>query len=290
MKHTFPTGYGEDCIVIEIDKALLPLVSGALRPFEQRYSWVSDEDYEQGYNAFAQLQAAMAGKCIQALIDSNDRIYRLLDMALNGNAYISTPNPEDPTRPIILPEIPATPQIQTTHFLAMRAQLARIHQLLENAATGATYSSDSGIDGTVALDYAGSWRARLEAVQGNINAGWFGIGGQPATFANIVEALRIGKPQDAERIDTALELLTAASSTANIFDIVRNLLTETVDVGLEGATLGTLIAASIANAATQGILAGKIDRIISALDGGGLVAPTTNVIERLTNIDANLEP
>ena len=67
MKYAFPEGYGNDCILVEIDVALVPLVAGALRPFEQRYSWVSDADYEQGYNAFARLQADFMGKCLEKL-------------------------------------------------------------------------------------------------------------------------------------------------------------------------------------------------------------------------------
>lgn len=269
---------------------LIPFFRRFFSDMQRPYTWQTREDWYNGYQAFAALEESLMAGCLQDLVESNNRIYRLLDVALNGAGYISTPNPEDPERPIILPEIPATPQMQTTHFMAMRAQLARIHQLLENAATGAPYASESALDGTVGLDYLGSWRSRLEAMQGTINAGWFGIGGQPATIANVVESLRIGKSQDATKITDALDLLSAAANAASIFNVVKDLLTETVDTGLEGATLGTLIAASIASAAAQGMLINKLDRIIAAMDGGGLVAPTTNVIERLTNIDENLQP
>lgn len=70
-----------------INTSLLPLVAGALAHFEMRHVWHSDEEYEQGYNAFAELQACMTQLCIRELIDSNNRIYRLLDSSLNGVVY-----------------------------------------------------------------------------------------------------------------------------------------------------------------------------------------------------------
>lgn len=109
MQHSFPDNYGEECIIIVIDKALVPLVGGALKPFEQSYSWVTDADYEQGYNAFAQLQASMANNCLEELIESNRQIYRLLDAGLNGQTYTTAPDPLDPTKEIALPAIPVAP-------------------------------------------------------------------------------------------------------------------------------------------------------------------------------------
>lgn len=110
MKYAFPDNYGEDCIVLCLDKSLVPLVSGALKPFEQSYSWISDEDYEQGYNAFAQVQASFMNNCLQELIESNRQIYRLLDSGLNGRVYTTAPDPLDPTKQIAVPAIPVAPQ------------------------------------------------------------------------------------------------------------------------------------------------------------------------------------
>lgn len=95
MKYTFPANYGEDCIIIEIDKALVPLVAGALRPFEQRYSWATEEDYEQGYNAFAQLQAQFMGKCVEQI---NRAIFFAMgyprDVVLDSDGFPSVELPE----------------------------------------------------------------------------------------------------------------------------------------------------------------------------------------------------
>jgi hypothetical protein len=283
-KYSFPATYGTKCYLVPIDAALVPLVSGALNKFQEQYVWETREDWQQGYNAFAQLQGALVNNCLIDLVESNNRIYRLLDTALNGTQYTSSPNPADPERPLVEPAIPASPAtVAPTSAAALRAQIARLWQLSENAATGFEVDVPA-IDGGVTLDFDGSWRARLEAVQGLINEGWFGIGGEPATLADVVAALRIGTPQDAERIDTALEALSASSSAANVFGVVRGLLSDVVDTGLEGGVLGTLIAASIANAAQQGVLAGQIDRLIRALDGGGLNPPSTNVLGELGEV------
>lgn len=68
MRYAFPATYGEDCVLVPIDAALVPLVAGALLLFQQRGYWKTDADYEQGYNAFAELQADMSGRCIDKLI------------------------------------------------------------------------------------------------------------------------------------------------------------------------------------------------------------------------------
>lgn len=260
--------------------------------FELRGYWLSEADYEAGYNAFAQVQAAMANNCLVELTESNNRLYRLLDTALNGTVYTADLAGE------ISPAIPVTPPSSTGAANAMRAHIGRLHQLAENAATGAAYAANSGIDGSPELDYNGSWRARLEAVQGEINAGWFGIGGNPATLADLVGALRVGSPDDTARITDAISAiagdsaLAQGSQAANIFSTITDLVVDTAEVGAEGAILGTLIASSLANAAMAGVLAGQIDRLIAALDGGGLVpavpAPAGSVIGELVAIKGEL--
>lgn len=275
-----------------IDAALVPLISGALAKFQERGVWASAEDYEAGYNAFAELQAAMSGNTLRELITAVNQVYRLLDTSLNGTQYTADGD-------LVEPAIPAVPPASTNAANALRAHVGRLHQLAENAATGAAYAADSGIDGAAALDYAGSWRARLEAVQGEINDGWFGIGGQPARLADLVNALRIGSEGDTTRITDAIDniagdsLLAEGSQAANIFGVVKGLFTDVAGGVGEGAILGTLIASSLANAGMAGVLAGQLDRLVAALDGGGLVAttpaPAGSVIGELTVIKEQLQ-
>lgn len=291
MKYTFPATYGDETYLVPVDAALVPLISGALNKFQLSSVWENPEDYQQGYRAFAELQANLMGTSLRELVEGQNRLYRLLDTALNGTQYTSSPDPNNPAWPLVEPAIPAAPAAAPTNDpTSLRAQLARLHQLAENAATGAAYGADSAMGGTVGLDYDGSWRARLEALQGEINEGWFGIGGQSATIADLVAALRIGNPQDSATIDTALEALQAASSSSVIFDTVRGLLGDVVDTGIEGGVLAVLIASSIANAGMLGALAGqldqltqRLDRVAAALDGGTVPAPS-NVITELEAI------
>lgn len=249
MKLTFPNNYGEECVIVPIDRALLPIVAGALRPLETPYLWASEDDFEQGYNAIAELQAAMANNCLIDLVESNNRLYRLLDTALNGTQYSSSPNPADPERPIVSPEIPAAPANEVGITPGLRRQL---------------------------LD-----------MQGIINAGWFGIGGQPATLADLVNALRIGSEEDTDRITDAIDaiagdsLLAQGSQAANIFSTVKGLFSDVAGAAGEGAILGTLIASSIATSGMLGVLAGQLDRLTASLDGGGPIGPSDNVLVAL---------
>jgi len=241
---------------VPIDAALVPFISSALMKFQERGVWSSPEDYELGYNAFAELQAAMSGNTLQDLIVAVNQLYRLVDTSLNGAAYSATGNP-----PVVTPAIPAAPDNQVGQAPGLRAQLL--------------------------------------AAQGVINAGWFGIGGQPATLADLVNAMRIGSEGDTTRITDAINAiagdsgLAQGSQAAVIFNTISGLVTETAEVGAEGAILGTLIASSIATSGMLGVLAGQIDRLITALDGGGLVpatpAPVGTVLGELDAIKDQLQ-
>lgn len=290
MKYVFPENYDTaECVLVPINTSLIPFVAGALKIFEQRRTWQTETDYERGYNAFVELQIAMAGKCIQALIDSNDRIYRLLDSALNGTAYTVTPAEEpppapapDPTRPTIAPAIPDAPPANPPIAPGLRARFERLVSLQDNFNNGRVYGGDLQNPLEPALSNDISMRQQLLNAQGIINAGWFGIGGQPAKISDIVNALRIGNSTDQGLVNDALqEILGAGSDTASIFNTVRGLLSDTVSGVTEGGILATLIASSIANAAIAGATAAQLDRIIASLDGGAPIRPGDNLLQAL---------
>lgn len=281
MRYVFPTNYGQDCILLPLDVSLIPLVSGALKQFEDRYKWLTDTDYELGYNAFASIQGDLMGNCVRELIESNNRLYRLLDTALNGVEYDATVIPNDPASPYINPGIPDAPEYRdpsTMPAIAMRARLERLINLVDNITTGATYSETPTAISYGALNDALGLRETVRQMQGIINAGWFGIGGGNATLADIVAALRIGNEQDTQKVIDVLDVLSGASSTANIFDAVSDFFTEGAQLGTEGAILATGIAASMASTASLGVLSGQLDRLIGSIDGGGLVGPGDNVL------------
>jgi hypothetical protein len=257
VKYAFPAGYGQDCVLVPIDAALVPLVAGAIVHFQLRGYWKTDVDYEAGYNAFAELQADMSGRCITDLVEGQNRIYRLLDTALNGVVYTASGD----VPPVVTPAIPTVPD-------------------------------SSGIGAAPGL------RAQLRDAQGIINAGWFNIGGQPATMADVVNALRIGSSDDTTRITDAIDSITAESGLAqlsqasNVLGVVKGLFTDVAGGVGEGAILGTLIATAIAQAAMLGTMAGQIDRLIASIDGGGLTRPADNVLLALrgtTEADVSIE-
>jgi hypothetical protein len=133
MNYVFPSDYGErGCYVVAIDAALVPLVAGALRIFEQPWAWRTVEDYERGYNAFAELQACMAVTCLNKLIESNNQIYRLLDTNLTGKEYTEGLDPIT-GEPIAEPPIPVVPELPIYPLLV---RVARVEQLLDNAFNG----------------------------------------------------------------------------------------------------------------------------------------------------------
>jgi hypothetical protein len=67
-RFAFPSGYGADSILVEIDRALVPIVSGLLSAGEDSYIWLTPADYELGYNALAELQVELMGRSINRLI------------------------------------------------------------------------------------------------------------------------------------------------------------------------------------------------------------------------------
>jgi len=134
MKIAFPADYADrSCYLVAINASLIPLVAGALRFFEKRGTWLTDADYESGYNAFAKLQVCMMRCCIDDLIESNDRIYRMLGTAIYGTEYSVVATE---------PELIVTPAIEPTHALIVENDesiLGRMElqkQLLENALNG----------------------------------------------------------------------------------------------------------------------------------------------------------
>jgi len=131
---TFPADYAErPCYLVAINASLIPYVAGALRFFEKRGTWSTDADYEAGYNAFAELQVCMMRLCVDDLIESNDRLYRMLDTALYGREYTVVS-----TDPVLVVE----PPIAATHLLAIEQEdsilgrMEDMRQLLQNALNG----------------------------------------------------------------------------------------------------------------------------------------------------------
>lgn len=133
MQISFPTDYAErPCYLVAINASLIPYVAGALRFFEKRGTWLTDADYEAGYNAFAELQVCMMKLCVDRLIESNDRLYRMLDTAIYGKTYevITT----DPL--VVDPPIGAVHALAFDDVNSILGRMEDQRQLLQNALNG----------------------------------------------------------------------------------------------------------------------------------------------------------
>lgn len=145
MKHTFPADYDSAaCYVVAINASLIPIVAGSLEYLQQRYAWVSDADYQHGYNAIAELRACLMQTCINDLIESNDRLYRMLDTALFGRAYTV-----DSLEPLVVnPPIAPTHDLAVEHIESVLGRMEVNKQLLENALNGTEtpmYNRENGV-------------------------------------------------------------------------------------------------------------------------------------------------
>lgn len=104
---TFPTPVEPArSYVICIPAELVPLVSGLFAKMCERRVWATDEDYEEGYNTFAHLRGCMLACSMKQLLESNDRLYRLVDRAFFGTEYSLVSN-----EPLVIePPISAIPE------------------------------------------------------------------------------------------------------------------------------------------------------------------------------------
>lgn len=109
MKYTFPTElYGQNVVLMQIDAALLPIVSGKLKNLLSEHIWIDADSYELGYNAIAEM-LSMRNNIEKAI----DRLYRLIDTSMNGVIY-------EESYGVITPDIPVVPP---TIEVGLRQQL-----------------------------------------------------------------------------------------------------------------------------------------------------------------------
>lgn len=138
MPYQFPENYDDArCFLVAINASVVPILVGALDLLQQRYAWQSEEDYERGYNAFAEIKACLMKTCLDELIESNNRLYRLINAGLYGQAY--TLVSVDPL--VITPSIPEVPDTTISAPSAL-FRLGEIQKILDN-----------GINGTISPPY-----------------------------------------------------------------------------------------------------------------------------------------
>lgn len=258
MKYAFPFDtYGENEYLVPIDAAIVPIVSGALEKLLTEYVWQSAEDYEAGYNAIAKVMAAMSGNSLSELLRVQKATYRLLDSVFNGAEYTATDG-------VVTPEIEDVPSGGEESPAALRANVARLWQLGENAATGAPFeTSPNGVG--VPLDAAGGWSARLASVQGTKDATWFG-GGTPVTLADLFTRQGVVGEEDEGIISDAVEeVLGTIQDTTGIGSALASVFGGAVDLASDGGVMATLLASLVAQAASTATLAVGLEATVAEL-------------------------
>lgn len=146
MRLSFPSDYGtKGCALVAIDMTLLPIVAGKLRELEEERSW-EQQDYQQAYRAIADLESCMTSLCVQDLVESNDRLYRLIDAGIFGRVYTAGAEPPG----TITPVIPAVPDLSFADPGAL-SKMERVSQLLQSRLNGDDTPNYSGTPNIPAL-------------------------------------------------------------------------------------------------------------------------------------------
>lgn len=133
MSNTFPVDWrSEPCFVAPISKPLIPYVAGLLKMMEQRGFWASEMDYQAGFQAVMEYERCLMALCLDVLLESNDRLYRMLDTALYGKEY--TVVSSDPLE--VTPGIPEAHELIFQEGFGLMFQVDKLTQLVDNSING----------------------------------------------------------------------------------------------------------------------------------------------------------
>lgn len=133
MPETFPSDWrSQPCILASIPAPLVPYIAGLTKILEKRGFWASDSDYENAYAALFEFGRCLAVTCLDDLIESNNRLYRMLDTALYGKEY--TVESTDPL--VVTPGIPAAHELIFQPEFGLMMQVDKLMQMLDNRIAG----------------------------------------------------------------------------------------------------------------------------------------------------------
>lgn len=146
------------CEIAYFPVAMTPYMLAALEYRIAKYIWEPESRYT-AEQLLREVQMALLTGCLQELINSNNRIYMLLDQTLNGQQYeaVST----DPL--VIVPPIPVVPRPNFDSGGVIR-QIADMRALIDNSLNGtvnATYGDPRGV------------KQRLDEIRDAIGEGGF---------------------------------------------------------------------------------------------------------------------
>lgn len=133
-KFGFPEGLldGEpDAVLLCIPVPVVPYFRRFFAQMEMPYIWKARGDFERAYPVFAEIEAQMTrASCVSSVVESVDRVYRLLDSALNGAVYSEAGG-------LVEPAIPAAPADVAPDELPAAALRRRIERLIAGVDGGA---------------------------------------------------------------------------------------------------------------------------------------------------------
>jgi hypothetical protein len=170
--NTFPEDWRDQpCFLVAVPRPLAPFVGGLMKIAEQRGFWASDTDYSRGYTAVIEFEGCLMAMCLDVLLESNDRLYRMLDLALYGKEYevVST----DPL--VVEPGIPAVHEAIYQDGFGLMYMADRLTQLVDNS-----------INGTVTPIYTDATSVKA-LLQGIIDA----LSADDADFEEIISKLTV---------------------------------------------------------------------------------------------------
>jgi hypothetical protein len=232
---------------MQIDAALLPIVAGKLKTLIAEDIWIDTDNWRQGYNAIAEMLLMQNG-----IVESIDRLYRLIDTSINGAQYIAIGDPA-----VVYPDIPAAPSNDLGGGAGLRPELLALRGTLPAGWFG--WGSQPATLADIARAMRSDTPAQVDRAKAALTA--LQVAAQGATIFDVVRGF----------------LEDSASVTAEggilIVDLIA-LMSNAAMMGLQAGQLDSLLA--------------KMDRLIASLDGGATPAPTTNVIAELQSTNTKL--
>lgn len=148
MKQTFPSDWeAQPCVLAAVPVPLAPYVGGLLKILENRGFWQSEDDFQNGYAATVSVQECLMTSCLDALIESNNQIYRLLDTIHNGQLYAASGDTPD----TISPAIPLVPPRGIVNDNSMMGRSQIVIEALESFIAGSDTPHFSGTPNVHAL-------------------------------------------------------------------------------------------------------------------------------------------
>lgn len=108
-----------NCELTCFDVNMVPFYLGALWLRAQKYWWLTSDDQRIARSALNEEMVRLLMPCGQDIVDSIDRVYRLIDGSINGNNYIWWNEPDLPAD--IRPALPVVPDVSNFTGDSMRA-------------------------------------------------------------------------------------------------------------------------------------------------------------------------